>query len=139
MRNHYDFLVSQNLQATSALNLERKQKGSQFKIADPAVVPVKPIKPEFLKIIGMALAAGCGLGGGRAFLLTLLDTSFKRPEDLESSFGFDVLATVPKLSLKKELLFKRAISAGGVLFFTLWGAAVLGAFYYFYQRGQIIL
>ncbi len=139
LRNHYDFLVSQNLQATSALNLERKQKGSQFKIADPAVVPVKPIKPEFLKIIGMALAAGCGLGGGLAFLLTLLDTSFKRPEDLESSFGFDVLATVPKLSLKKELLFKRAISAGGVLFFTLWGAAVLGAFYYFYQRGQIIL
>ena len=63
LKRHYDHLVSQNLQAGSALNLERKQKGSQFKIEDPARVPEKPSKPDFLLIMAMALVAGSALGG----------------------------------------------------------------------------
>ena len=51
LRRHYDQLVSQNLQAQSAENLEHNQKGSKFKIVDSARLPEKPFKPNFLKIL----------------------------------------------------------------------------------------
>ncbi len=55
LKKHYDYLVAQNLQAESMLNLEERQKGSQFKIEDPARNSGKPIEPDFLRIMGMSI------------------------------------------------------------------------------------
>ena len=102
LKRHYDFLVSQNLQARSALNLERKQKGSQFRIEDPARVPEKPIKPDFFRIFGIALLVGTAAGAACAIGLELLDTSFRDPEELEEFSGIDVICQVPLMELKPE-------------------------------------
>ena len=80
LKRHYDNLVAQDLQAKSMLNLERKQKGSQFKIEDFAQTPVKPVKPDFLKIMKIALLLGFGVGGAGALLLEKMITrSLKLP------------------------------------------------------------
>ena len=139
LRRHYDFLVSQNLQAGSALNLERKQKGSQFRIEDSAQVPVKPIKPDFLRIMAIALAAGCGIGGALAFGLDLLDTSFRSPASIESALGVEVICSVPYLPLKREIIKKRFFQVLGWILFIAGCLAIAAAFVYFYQQGQIIL
>ena len=139
VKRHYDFLVSQNLQAGSALNLELKQKGSQFKIVDAAQTPMKPVKPNFLKIMAMALLAGCGIGGGAAIGLGILDTSFKEPTKLAQTFGLEVICSVPHFPLEDEVTKKRLWTILGTTFFLVWGLAIVIMIVYFWKQGQIII
>jgi uncharacterized protein involved in exopolysaccharide biosynthesis len=138
LKRRYDFLVGQNLQADSALNLERKQKGSQFKIEDPARRPEKPIKPDFLKIMGMALLVGCGLGGVLVFGLELLDTSFRDPAKLEETFNLEVICSIPHLPLKREIARQRKWTTLGTAFFLAGGSIIIFAIIFFWKQGRIV-
>jgi polysaccharide chain length determinant protein (PEP-CTERM system associated) len=102
LKKHYDYLVSQDLQAKSMLNLEKRQKGSQFKVEDPARIPEKPVKPNFIKIMGIALAFGIGAGVGLAIVLDFFDTTIRDPETLEPLLGVALLTTVPYIETKGE-------------------------------------
>ena len=139
LRRHYDFLVSQNLQAGSALNLERKQKGSQFKIVDMAKTPTKPINPDFMRFMGIALLAGAGLAGGLIVALEFLNTSYRDPEKLSQTFDIDVICSVPHIPLKKEMVKGRIITTFGVLFFLSWAISLCIAMFYFWQIKLIVL
>jgi polysaccharide chain length determinant protein (PEP-CTERM system associated) len=138
LKHRYDFLVGQNLQADSALNLERKQKGSQFKIEDSARMPEKPVKPVFLKIMGIALLVGCGLGGVLVFGLELLDTSFRDPDKLEETLKLEVICSVPHLPLKREIASQRKWTIVGTVFFLAWGATIVLAIVFFWKQGRIV-
>lgn len=102
LKKHYDHLVSRNLQAESMVNLEERQKGSQFKIEDPARYPGKPIKPDFVKIIAMSILAGLGLGLGGTLVLDVFDSSLRDPETLEPLLGIPLLITIPFIETKAE-------------------------------------
>ena len=143
MRRHYDSLVQQNLQARSALNLEKNQKGSQFKIEDQARTPTRPASPDFKRIIMIALVAGLGLGGGLVVVSEMLDTSFRSPREFEESikdvFAVEMLCAVPHLSLKREIIRAQIITSFGTILILTLTATLGGAFYYFYDNGRIIL
>lgn len=139
LKRHYDFLVSQNLQASSALNLERKQKGSQFKIIDAARTPTRPVKPDFLKVMGLALLAGCGLGAALSIGLNLIDTSFKNQAKLAEAFNLEIICSVPHLPLKKEIIKKRVMTIVSTIFVLCWTAAIMFSIFYFWQQGRIII
>ena len=98
----YDSLLNRKLEAKISVNMEKKQKGEQFRILDPARVPEKPISPDMPKLFLVVLAAGFGIGGGLIFLLEYLNTSFRNPEDVESYLGFSVIATVPLIYDQKD-------------------------------------
>jgi len=137
-KQHYDFLVAQNLQASSVENLEKKQQGSQFKIMDPARLPQKPIKPDFLKIMVLALGVGGALGGGIALGLDLLDTSFKDPLEIEEYLGVGVTCSVPYLPLKKENTIKQLKLILFVLYFVTGVIVFVGTVYFLWNRGTIV-
>ncbi|MFT5701039.1 MAG: succinoglycan biosynthesis transport protein ExoP [Desulforhopalus sp.] len=139
LKRHYDFLVSQNLQAGSALNLERKQKGSQFKIVDPARTPNKPTKPDFTKTMKFALLIGSALAGAIIMALETLNTSFQDPIKLSQTFGIEVICSVPHIPLKKEITKQRAMSVFGFLFFLCWTVSLTIAIFYFWYKKLIIL
>lgn len=139
LKRHYDFLVGQNLQAGSALNLERKQRGSQFKIEDSAQQPVKPVKPDFLKIMGIALLLGSGAGVAGALLFEKTDTSFRFPEQLEATFPFEVLCTIPNLPLKAEIVRQRVMATTATVFFLTWASAIVAALGVLWTQGRIIV
>ncbi|MBE0582181.1 MAG: hypothetical protein IH612_00305 [Desulfofustis sp.] len=139
LRRHYDELVSQNLQAQSSLNLERKQKGSQFRIEDSARVPEKPVSPVFIKIMALALLAGAGVGGVMAFGLNMLDTSLRSPADFESLFHQEVICSIPYLPLKRETRRERLWSIAGALFFLAYGATIVTVIIYSWKQGHIIV
>lgn len=139
LKRHYDFLVAQNLQAKSAMNLERKQQGSQFKIEDSARVPVTPIRPVFIKIMGMAIVLGAAVGGGFAFGLELIDSSFRDPLSLENAYGVEVICSVPNLSLKNEIIKDRIWTTFGTVTVVTCSLCILVAMIYFYKKGHIIL
>ena len=98
----YDSLVTRKLEAEISVNMEKKQKGEQFRILDPARLPEKPISPDMPKLFLVVLAASFGIGGGLIFLLEYLNTSFRSPEDVESYLGFSVIATVPLIYDQKD-------------------------------------
>lgn len=102
LKKHYDYLVAQDLEAKSMLNLERRQKGSQFKIEDPARYPEKPIKPNFNMIMGVAAMVGLGLGVGLTLVLDFFDGSFRDPEALEAVLGIPLIATIPRIETLAE-------------------------------------
>ena len=139
LRRYYDYLVAQNLQAASVEHLERKQKGSKFKIVDPARFPAKPFKPDFKKIFLMAIAVGLGLGVGLTVGLDFIDTSFKDAGDLESYLGVAVVSSVPYIEEKKEARAIWLWSVFWAIVFFFYTAALLAALAYFWKKGQIIL
>jgi capsular polysaccharide biosynthesis protein len=107
IQSSYSSLLNRKLEAEISVNMEKKQKGEQFRIIDPARVPNKPISPDLRKLFMMVMAAGLGLGAGLIFLLDFFDSSLKNSEELESDLGVAVLAMVPKIYHKKDLRLKR--------------------------------
>ena len=139
LKRHYDYLVAQNLQAKSVLNLERKQRGSQFKVEDPARLPEKPVKPNFPFIMGAAVAAGLGLGALLAFGIELLDFSFKDQAEIESFLDLPVVCSVPYVKLAGEEKKDKWIFILGVILFVLCSIALLGVMAYCWWKGYIII
>jgi polysaccharide chain length determinant protein (PEP-CTERM system associated) len=103
----YSSLLNRKLESEIAVNMEKKQKGEQFRIIDPAREPREPISPDLKKLFMAVLAAGLGLGAGLIFLLDFLNSSLKDPEKFEDDLGVVVLATIPKVYQKKDLRLKR--------------------------------
>nr|WP_269434968.1 XrtA system polysaccharide chain length determinant [Desulfosarcina ovata] len=107
IQSTYDSLLERKLEAEIAVNMERKQKGEQFRILDPAKIPQKPIKPDMRKLFIMVVGAGLAVGGGIIFLLEYLDSSFKRPEDIEEDLELPVLCTVPRIIDSRTRMVRR--------------------------------
>jgi len=139
LRRHYDQLVAQNLQAQSAESLERKQKGSKFKIVDSARLPEKPFKPNFLKILLIAVAGSLALSVGAILVGDFVDTSFQDAGDLEEYLGVPVICAIPfiekPLETKKNALAFRV----GVVVISLYGVGLLAVIAYLWRKGLIIV
>jgi len=95
IQESYNSLLSRKLEAEIAVNLERKQKGEQFRILDPANTPMRPFKPDMNRILLMTVALGLALGCGLAYLRETMDTSFRRPEDVEELLQIPIIASLP--------------------------------------------
>jgi polysaccharide chain length determinant protein (PEP-CTERM system associated) len=96
----HELLMKKGQDAQQAENLERRQKGEQFRIIDPARLPEKPFSPDIPKVllIGLALSIGCSFG--LAFIREQMDRSFHDAGDAEVTLGLRVLATIPKIEEK---------------------------------------
>lgn len=96
-QKNYQSLLEKKLNAKISENLEKRQKGEQFRIVDPADLPEKPYKPDRLRIIlfGIFLSGGAGIGS--IFLVEQMNPSFKKPEDLSGVINLPVLAIIPTM------------------------------------------
>jgi len=102
-KENYDRLLKKNQDAQQAENLEKRQKGEQFKVIDPARVPEKPFSPDIPKLYLIALALGLGAGFATAFFVEQSDRTFHEADDLENAFGLKVLANIPSMEkMEKE-------------------------------------
>jgi hypothetical protein len=139
LRRHYDQLVAQNLQAQSAENLERNQKGSKFKIVDPARLPEKPSKPNFLRILLVALAAGLGVSVGSLVLLDFIDTSFKDVGELEEYIGVPVICALPFIEKEEEIKKDKRKNLLIIVLVSLYAVILITALVVMFFKGMIII
>lgn len=112
----YDSLLSRKLEADIAVNMERKQKGEQFRIVDPARVPQKPVEPDMRKLFLAVVAAGLAIGGGTAFLLDYVNTSFRKPDEIESMYELPVLTAIPTLLQPRQLMLRKLNDMASIAF-----------------------
>lgn len=107
MQKNYQALLDKRLNAHVAENLEKRQKGEQFRVLDPANLPTSPEKPNRLMIMLLGLLGGCGLGVGSAIALEQLNPTYKRREEIEMLPGIRVLAAIPNFrSMYHQLNFQ---------------------------------
>ncbi len=139
LKRHYDYLIAQDLEAKSMLNLEKRQKGSQFEIEDPARLPEKPIKPNFPMIMGIALAIGIGAGFGLSLVLDYFDATFRDPETIEALLGVPLIATIPYLEIKSEKNKKKKWQLFSAIFLIAAAIAVAALFVVVWVKGYIIV
>lgn len=90
--------MNKSHEALQAENLEKRQKGEQFRVIDPAATPEVPVRPkrDLILLAGIVFGALTGLGLG--FLREQMDHSFHDPEDVEISLGIRAIANIPHLS-----------------------------------------
>ena len=98
MQSNYQSLLEKRLNAHVAENLEKRKKGEQFRIIDPANLPEKAEKPNFLIIMAVGLLGGAGLGVVLAIGLEQINPTFLRREAVEMLPGLRVLAAIPDFS-----------------------------------------
>jgi polysaccharide chain length determinant protein (PEP-CTERM system associated) len=96
---HYELLLKKTQDAQQAENLERRQKGEQFRVIDPAKIPEKPVSPDVPKALLIGLFGGLAAGFGSAFLREQMDQSFRDPEDVEATLGLRILANIPRIDI----------------------------------------
>jgi polysaccharide chain length determinant protein (PEP-CTERM system associated) len=123
--DNYQSLLQRKMQAQLAENLERTQKGEQFKILDPANLPRIPSKPNLRKILPIGLMAALGCGFGLAFLLEYLDRAFWSRKEVEGVLGVPLLVTVPFIDTEKDQQKRKAKFSGAVCALCIMGSALV--------------
>jgi uncharacterized protein involved in exopolysaccharide biosynthesis len=102
-QNNYQILLEKSINARISENLERRQKGEQFRILDPANLPERPYKPNIPRLILSVAFAGMGSGIGLALLIEMLNPCFRKPEDFEGVLNTPVLVSIPRFQKDKRI------------------------------------
>lgn len=98
IQNVFNSLLDRKLEAELSVNMEKKQKGEQFRILDHARLPEKPISPNVRFLFLFSVAVGLGIGGGIVILREFIELSIIRREDqIEQGLGLTILASIPPL------------------------------------------
>jgi len=69
---------------------------------EPAVVPDEPVSPNPVRNSLLALVLGLMLGVGLAFVLELLDDSWRSPDELEQISGAPTFGVIPYFDVSKS-------------------------------------
>ena len=92
-RNTYSSLVASFQQ----VKLAEAQATNNIVVAEPATVPISPIRPRTSTNVMLAVIVGALLGLGIAFLAEYLDDTVKTPDDVTRVAGLATLGTIAQL------------------------------------------
>ena len=120
-KKSYDDLLKKKLEADVSQNLEKRQKGTQFQILDPANLPQESFKPDRRKamLIGLLLALAAGFGG--TLFLESTDLTLHDVRDFKHIYKVQILGMIPVVQDQEYLrqgAVRRAAVIGGLVTFT---------------------
>ncbi len=134
---NYQKYANKRLEAKVAAQMERSQKGEQFRVLEAAFPAPKPVSPNRFLILFMGAFLGGLVGAGVAFAAELMDSSFHESRPLQENFGIPVLASVPFVMLDGDRRLQRRRRAqmllGSMVVVALVCMLSLGG--YFYNNG----
>lgn len=107
----YRDLLSRQKQADAAEDMERRQRGEQFRIIEPALASQVPAAPNRMRLLGTGIMFSLVVAVGLVGLVEHLDTSFHNLDDLRERIEVPVLATIPAIVTSEDRRKERWRSA----------------------------
>ena len=92
----YDVL----LKRLKETGLSQGLDSNNVRIIEPAVTPVRPIRPRKLLNLAVGVVLGLGVGGVLAFFVEYMDDTVRAPEHVEQVIGVPVFALIPVISAR---------------------------------------
>jgi polysaccharide chain length determinant protein (PEP-CTERM system associated) len=99
----YGMLLEKLEAANISHRLELAERGTRFRVIDPARYPLYPVKPNKKLIALMGFIVGIILGCGSVFIGEYTDHSFRSVEDLEGFLGQPVLGSTSKITTIEDI------------------------------------
>ncbi len=87
--------------------LGESDEGTKFKVLEPARLPLKPVRPNLMRMFLMSLVMGMFVGAGAAFVAEYLDQSFQSTEELEAALGLPVIGSISTIVTESDMAAKR--------------------------------
>ena len=95
LKTSYESLLKKSEDSKVAANLEDRQVGEQFRIVDPARVPVRPVGNVRVQTNAIGFFSGLVVGVGIVVLIFFRDKTFGSEADVLDVLSVRVLAVVP--------------------------------------------
>jgi uncharacterized protein involved in exopolysaccharide biosynthesis len=127
VRAQYEQAVANRAQAETGDVIEALSKGQRISVIEQAVVPGSPDSPNRKLIAAGGFLAGGAMGLGLVVLLELLNSSVRRPADLQARLGIVPFGTLPLIRTPGEIRRRRALI---LLAFLAVGVAVPAGLWY---------
>jgi len=107
VKSSYTSLLDKRLNARVVENLEKHQKGGNFRILDSANFPRAPVYPNQRRILIFGFIIGCALGVGIIVMQEQVNPQFRCPEDVEYMIGPQLLAVIPNFMFEFRRMNKQ--------------------------------
>jgi polysaccharide chain length determinant protein (PEP-CTERM system associated) len=101
-KNLYESMLARQGQSEVSKQMTVQDKSTVFRVVDPAVLPIKPISPNRIKLMILGIVAGIGGAVGLVILKDQMNDSVKNV-DMVKNFGLPVLAVIPRVEDPKLL------------------------------------
>lgn len=121
-KKSYDDLLKKKLEADVSQNLEKRQKGSQFQILDPANLPEEPFQPDRKKVMAVSLLLALVLGFGGTIAWEAMDLRLRDVRDFRHLYKVPILGYIPVFQdqqYQRERSVRRAAVFGGLITFAM--------------------
>ncbi len=121
-KKSYDDLLKKKLEADVSQNLEKRQKGKQFQILDPANLPEVPFMPNRKKVMGISLLIALALGFGGTIAYETFDLRLRDARDFRHFYKVPILGNIPVVQDQQYLrarAMRRTAVLGGLVTFTM--------------------
>lgn len=102
----YEDLLGALRKSEVSTELEVQDKAGAFRIIDPAVAQTRPISPNMLHMILLAVVGGFAAAGGLMIVLDRFDRSVKSVDTLKK-MGMPVLAVISTMQTPQQIAAKR--------------------------------
>ncbi len=99
----YDMLLQKLETAKITQRLETSKQGTRYTVLDPPRLPLKPARPNKIKVIFLSLFMGCCTGTGFVFGREFLDQSFIDIEDAKENLNYPVLGGISRITTQEEI------------------------------------
>jgi uncharacterized protein involved in exopolysaccharide biosynthesis len=99
----YQMLLERLETAKITQRLEASKEGTRYTIIEPPRTPLKPTKPNKIKVLFLGLILGSFAGTGLVFGREFLDQSFLDVEDAKQNLGLPVLGAISCITTQEEI------------------------------------
>jgi polysaccharide chain length determinant protein (PEP-CTERM system associated) len=111
-RENYQELMQRFESAKMSEQADEAGDNLKFRIVEPPKIPIQPIGPKRLVLSAVILLVALGIGGGGAFLLSILKPVYFDMRTLRAELEFPVLGQVTRI-MTDEVRKKRRLEISG--------------------------
>lgn len=109
IQGQYNTATDRLSKASTGERIEVLSKGQRIAVLDAAAVADAPVRPNRVKIAILGALAGLMAGIGLVVLLEMLNTSVRRPIDLERHLQISPIGTIPYVRTPGETLRQQIV------------------------------